>query len=180
MLKKIFIFIFTFILKISWLCGSSNPLILADEASLGNVLHRSNSPSHLLGPVELQTNSEGKKINYEGTESEKPQESETWADDVSWGKFRNKAVFKTNTFVVCLADVWDLLYSCLHHPVLACSITRTRHVAFKYERRFDFVELLKQPLVLVTENKEAFYFILFLINISTSTAYVDKLLHSNL
>lgn len=55
------------------MCGSSNPLILADEASLGNVLHRSNSPSHLLGPVELQTNSEGKKINYEGTESEKPQ-----------------------------------------------------------------------------------------------------------
>lgn len=39
-------------------------LLLADEASLWNVLQSSNSPAHLLRPVQLQTNSEeesGKK-----------------------------------------------------------------------------------------------------------------------
>lgn len=36
-----------------------------------------------------------------------------------------------------------LLDACLHHPVLACSVTGTGHVAFKYKRRFNFVELLK-------------------------------------
>lgn len=48
---------------------------------------------------------------------------------------------------------FDLLDACLHHPVLARSIAGTRHVAFKYERRLNFVELLKQPLVLGKRKK---------------------------
>lgn len=51
---------------------------------------------------------------------------------------------------ICLKYLLD---PCLHHPVLACSVTGTGHVAFKYKGRFDFVELLKKPLVLVTEEK---------------------------
>lgn len=40
------------------------------------------------------------------------------------------------------------LYSCLYDSVLARSVTGTRHVALKYKRRLNFVELLEQPLVL--------------------------------
>lgn len=40
------------------------------------------------------------------------------------------------------------LYSCLYDSVLARSVTGARHVALKYKRRLNFVELLEQPLVL--------------------------------
>lgn len=36
-----------------------------------------------------------------------------------------------------------LLDACLYHSVLARSVTETSHVAFKYKRRLNFVELLK-------------------------------------
>lgn len=49
-------------------------------------------------------------------------------------------------------DLKFLLNACLHHTVLACSVTGTRHVAFKYEWRFNFVELLEQPLILGNET----------------------------
>lgn len=42
-------------------CQVDKPLLLADEAALGNILQSSNSPAHLLCPVELKANPEGKK-----------------------------------------------------------------------------------------------------------------------
>lgn len=47
-----------------------------------------------------------------------------------------------------LEELYFLLDACLYHPVLTRSVTGTRHVAFKYKWRFNFVELLEQPLVL--------------------------------
>lgn len=42
-------------------CGVDSPVLLADEAPLWNILQSSNPPAHLLRPVELETNSEGRK-----------------------------------------------------------------------------------------------------------------------
>lgn len=45
------------------MCGRF--LSLADEASLRDVLQSSDPPAHLLRPVELQTDSDGKDFKYE-------------------------------------------------------------------------------------------------------------------
>lgn len=48
----------------------SSPL-LADEASLRNVLQGSDPPAHLLCPVELETNSDGAREDVSQRQSER-------------------------------------------------------------------------------------------------------------
>lgn len=51
----------------------------------------------------------------------------------------NTKTIKAISDPLCLC----LLDACLHHSVLAGSETGAGHVAFKYQRRFDFVEFLQ-------------------------------------
>lgn len=59
----------------------------------------------------------------------------------------------THAGVFRRTDASHVLDAGLNHSVLAAAVTGARHVALKDERRFDFVELLKEPLVLRREEQ---------------------------